>query len=345
VSSLSDQVEVKVARAKRAFKRSTKILGTARGELQDHQRWLDNHRVAWSKEVERDRRLLKRKEVIWTCKRLALGMLLLPFFAFVALLRQTIWILLFLRDLLAISSARIGEFAHTLGRFLKEMLSRVLLRITGHHQLQARISRLDGHLWNRKVDSAPPESSQTERTGENCSPVSTRSGRGLRELATLLSLVEGRVQAAALGTIMVTLVAAGAVRATIPGRPEAPVLTAPAVLGFTRPATAVPAAAPIAPREVVKPPPSSTSVSGFSVLVGTAVPEPQSLSAQTIANMMLITSPLALAPVEPETATEPIAEETLVAKPAVKAKPKRKLVRREPQQLPWWQRWSWIRVR
>lgn len=343
MSSLSDQVEVRVARAKRA---SRKIIVTARDELQDHQRWLDNHDVAWSEEVKRASRVLKRKQVIWTCKRLALGLLLLPFFVFVALLRRTVWILPFLRDLFAIGSARIGEFAHTLGRFLKEMLSRASLRITGHHQLQARICRLDGHLWNRKADSAPRESSQTDRTGKNCSPVSTRSGGGLRELATLLSLVEGRVLAAALGTIMVTIVAAGAVRATIPGRPEAPVLTAPAVPGFTRPATAVPAAAPTAPREVVKPPPSSTSVSGFSVLVGTAVPEPLLLPAQTIANMMLITSPLALAPMEPETTTEPIAEETLAAKPAVKAKPKRKLVRREPQQqLPWWQQLPWIRVR
>jgi hypothetical protein len=48
--------------------------------------------------------------------------------------------------------------------------------------------------------------------------------------------------------------------------------------------------------------------------------------------------------VKTKTATTPI-EEPLATRPAVKAKPKRKLPGPEPQQLPWWQRWSWIRVR
>jgi hypothetical protein len=32
-------------------------------------------------------------------------------------------------------------------------------------------------------------------------------------------------------------------------------------------------------------------------------------------------------------------------KAAAKAKPKRKVAAREPEPVPWWQEWSWIKVR
>jgi hypothetical protein len=180
----------------------------------------------------------------------------------------------------------------------------------------------------------------------------------------------------ALGFITIFLVAAGASRATRSSPPaKAPVLAAP------KQAAAASVTVPKTPGRAKRP----TSVAGFAVHAAASAFDPLLLPAQTVADMMLITSPLALAPMGPETATAPIAEEPLATRPAVKAKtatapiaedplatrpavkaktatapiaedplatrpavkakPKRKLPGPEPQQLPWWQRWSWIRVR
>jgi hypothetical protein len=160
----------------------------------------------------------------------------------------------------------------------------------------------------------------------------------------------------ALGFITIFLVAAGASRATRSSPPaKAPVLAAP------KQAAAASVTVPKTPGRAKRP----TSVAGFAVHPTASTFDPLLLPAHTVADMMLITSPLALAPMGPETATAPIAEGPLATRPAVKAKtatapiaegplatrpavkakPKRKLPGPEPQQLPWWQRWSWIQVR
>jgi len=164
----------------------------------------------------------------------------------------------------------------------------------------------------------------------------------------------------ALGFITIFLVAAGASRAmrSIPPA-KAPVLAASKVPD-PRQAAAASVTVPKTPGSGKGP----TSVAGFAIYATESAFHPLLLPAQTVADMMLIASPLALAPIWPETGTAPIAEEPLAtrpavkaktatasiaeapfAKPAVKIKPKRKLPAPEPQQLPWWQRWSWIRVR
>jgi hypothetical protein len=92
---------------------------------------------------------------------------------------------------------------------------------------------------------------------------------------------------------------------------------------------------------------SYTLVAGFRVIDSGLVPEPQPLSAPTIASMMLVTSPAAVAPTEQAVLDTPIVEESLGAKPQVKPKLKRKLAKRETQSqpLPWWHRLPWIQVR
>jgi hypothetical protein len=181
----------------------------------------------------------------------------------------------------------------------------------------------------------------------------------------------------ALGFITIFLVAAGASRATRSSPPaKAPVLAAPKVPDL-RQAAAASVTVPKTPGRAKRP----TSVVGFAVHPTGSTFDPLLLPAHTVADMMLITSPLAGAPMGPETATAPIAEDPLATRPAVKAKtatapiaedplatrpavkaktatapiagtrpavkakPKRKLPGPEPQQLPWWQRWSWIQVR
>ena len=185
----------------------------------------------------------------------------------------------------------------------------------------------------------------------------------------------------ALGFITIFLVAAGASRATRSTPPaKAPVLAASKVPD-PRQAAAASVTVPMTPGTAKRP----TSVAGFAVHPTASTFDPLLLPAHTVADMILITSPLALAPMGPETATAPIvedflatrpagkaktatapiaedplatrpagkaktatapiAEDPLAPRPAAKAKPKRKLLGPEPQQLPWWQRWSWIRVR
>jgi hypothetical protein len=165
----------------------------------------------------------------------------------------------------------------------------------------------------------------------------------------------------ALGFITIFLVAAGAIRATTSSPPaKVPVLAAPKVPD-PRQTAAASVTVPKTPGTAKRP----TSIAGFAVHATASAFDPLLLPAHTVADMMLITSPLGLAPMGPETATAPIAEEPLATGPAVKAKtatapiaedplatrpavkgkPKRKLPGPEPQQLPWWQRWSWIRVR
>jgi len=317
VSSLLDQVEAKVARAKRAFRRSRDIIVAARDELESHQRWLDRHLAAWAEDVNRHHRRLNRKMAIRAFTRFAVGPILLVPFALAQALRLT------LKDRPSHASSQLS-FGQT------------ALDYTRHPQLQHRIPGLDGQLCTMKPAVLRP-TPRLEMRGE-CSPIP--DGAAFRAVGSFL---KGRVFVSALGVITVFLIAAGAVRATISSLPaEAPVPAAPKVPGPPQHAAAVSVTVPKAPGKAQR----STPASGFAVLAATSAPEPLLLPAQTIADMMLITSPLALAPMEPETTTAPVAGESLAAKPTVKAKPKRKLARREPQQqLPWWQRLPWIRVR
>jgi hypothetical protein len=68
---------------------------------------------------------------------------------------------------------------------------------------------------------------------------------------------------------------------------------------------------------------------------------------ETIADMvvMAMAEPLSSPSVEAEAPPAPAAERPLPPKQAVRTKPKRKLAPRGPEPLPWWQQWSWIRVR
>jgi hypothetical protein len=147
----------------------------------------------------------------------------------------------------------------------------------------------------------------------------------------LKSFLRGKVVVFALGFITLFIIAAGAIRATTSSPPaKASVLAAK--MSGPRQAAASVTVVPKTPGRAQRP----TSFAGFAVLATASASEPLLLPAQTVADMMLITSPSALAPMGPETTTAPFAEEPLVTKPAVKAKPKkRKLAGPEPQQLPW----------
>jgi hypothetical protein len=336
---LSDQVEVKVARANRAFTRSRRIVASATDDLQDHQRWLDQHRLAWTEDLKRGHRLLKRKQLIWSCKRLAVGLLLLPSFAFISLLRRAVWIVPVLTDWLAIRLSRVNEAIQRLARLMKKRQSRLLLRFTRHPQFQTRIRGLDGTLWNAKAAHARLRL-PARMVGEIREVPDETSAVTFARLARPL---EGRSLACAGGLVIVGLIAAASVCVTLTGlSDENPVQGSSST--STPPAAAMPTVpiAQLSRRSI-----SNTSVAGFRVLDSGLVPDPQPLSAPTIASMMLVRSPAAVTPTEQEALDTPIVGESLGVKPQIKPKLKRKLAKRETQsrQLPWWHQLPWIRVR
>jgi hypothetical protein len=306
VSSLEDQVERRVLRAKRAFRQSRKIITVSRDELESHRRWLDRHSAAWAEEVQRYGRLLNRKLAIRAFTRGAVGLILAPHRALAQPLRWT----------LNKRPSRASQLS-----FAETALDR-----PRRAQLQHSIRRLDG----TKVAVLRSTPGRFE-TGGECSS-RARALEGLRALSKRTVLVS------ALGYIALFLLAAGAVRATIWAQPtEAPVLVARQV-PYTPQPTAEPSVTEV-PKKAQKSP------SGFSVLAAISSPRTLPTPAPTVADMMLITSPLALEPIESEPKTAPPALKPLASKPVVKAKPKRKFVTRERQQVPWWQQLPWIHVR
>ena len=144
--------------------------------------------------------------------------------------------------------------------------------------------------------------------------------------------VKGRMIISALGVMILLLITAGAVRATMPAlRFEVPLSVSPKVA----PATAL--------TEPVKSTPIAPSVSGFSVIEETSVPEPQPLSEHSTLSMMLIVS--IMSPSKAEATTALVVSEPPAAKPQTKAQTKRKLASQKPPELSWWQQLPWIRVR
>jgi hypothetical protein len=315
VSSLSDQVEGRVVRANRVSRRSRQIIFAAIADLERHQRWLDRHRAAWAEDITRHHRLLKRKLVIGAFTRFTVEPILFVPVALARLLK------LMLKAKFHASPAL--SFAET-------------AIDTAKHPHQVRIPGLDGQLCTMERARAL----QAEPRGER-SPIP--NGVAFRAIASLKG--PSRVSISALGVIAVLLIATGAVRATIASLPaEIPTSITHEVSEPTQQAAVLSAAALKGSVKAQR----SAPAPGFAVLGATFASEPLQLPPQTVANMVLITSPLAAAVSEPSTEHDgaSVAKELLAAEPRMKPKPKRKVARHEPeQQLPWWQQFPWIRIR
>jgi len=313
VSSLSDQVEGRIARANRVSRRSRTIIFAAIDELERHQRWFDRHRAVWAQDVSRQHRLLSRKLVIGAFTRFTVEPILFVPVALARVLR------LMVRGKLPTSS----PFS----------LAETAIDPTRHSQLPTRIHGLDGRLCTMEPALARPTPRQIEPRGA-CPSIP--KGVAFRAIASLGSSCG--VAILVIGVFALGLTAVGAVRAMLSSRPdEAP--------GFAVPARSLQAAAaPVASSKVAVKTPRSASASGFTVLAAPSPSQPLQLPPQTIGNMVLITSPLAQIMTEPDKAS--VAEEPLAAEPRMKPKPKRKVARHGPdQQLPWWQQLPWIRIR
>jgi hypothetical protein len=82
-----DQLDARVLRVRRAFRRSRHAIAAARDDLEKHQLWLDRHRADWAEHVMHYERRLGSKRGIWAVKRLALRLFLVFPLVCVALFR------------------------------------------------------------------------------------------------------------------------------------------------------------------------------------------------------------------------------------------------------------------
>jgi hypothetical protein len=342
VAYLSNQVEAKIARANRAFRLSSRIIVAARGELASHGAWLDRH-ATWAKEVKRHHRLLRRKLSKLALRRFVVGLLYAAPFALVRAIEAK------LKGIATPASpqSRPAEPAPDLAE---------------RDLLQRRIGLVDGRS-GAIAEDAPHAASQA-------APAHVPAGRIAISPVGVVTLV----LIAASG-----LIAAGAVHAMLSAPPaEAPALERKALEPraveprAVEPRAVEPKALEPKALEPKDPEPRALKptafepmphvaasltlaktaeierpapLSGFAILPPACSPDALWPPPQTVADMMSMTRPLASEPMCPETAPASIAAEPLAPQQANKAKRKRTLAAREPEPLPWWQEWSWIRLR
>ena len=268
MSSVFDQVEVEVARAKRDFARSRNIIAAARDDLESHQRWMDDHRTAVAEAAKRHQ-----------SKRLAVGLTLLQPLACTALFCRTIQILPFLWELISI-------------RF--------------------RINAKDAH------------DDLTHPRKPLCPSLNTW------RIVMMLRSQERQLSVWSLGVVVIVLVAAGAVPATIPERSAETSLAEISKIPGLKQATVSDA-----PRKIRRLALSPRKAAGLRVPAATSVPEQLSMPPETVAAMMRMASPVTFEP-PARVAVAASAEGGVPASKAdAKAKPKRRTVTQEPQSLPW----------
>lgn len=73
-----DQIESKIARARRAAIRSKRIIIAANDDLEAHRQWVEKHRLAWANAIESFQRSLRAKERIRAVARSIVLILVLP---------------------------------------------------------------------------------------------------------------------------------------------------------------------------------------------------------------------------------------------------------------------------
>jgi len=324
VAHLSDQVEAKIARANRAFRLSSRIIAATQQELESHGEWLDRHRTSWAEEVKRHRRLLNRKLALGAVTRFVVG---LVFAAPLALARAV--------------ERRLEPRASPAPRPPKAEPP-----FTRQAALDLRIDRLEERLAATTADAprARPEHIEKPkvhlpRSEAGGAPAPAPNARPRTD----------RVSSPAIAALALLIVAAGVVRAIFSSAPAED--TARVAQEMTEPGPDAPATLTVVKSKRAEPPPSH---SGFAVLEASPRTEVSRAPPQTIADMIAMSESLPSPSVATEAAPPPLIEEPVAPKPtakakaaaaAAKAKPKRKVAAREPEPVPWWQEWSWIKVR
>ena len=321
MAQLSDQVEAKIARANRAFRLSSRIIAATQQELESHGEWLDRYRVSWAEEVKRHRRLLNRKLALGAVTRFVVGLVFAAPFALARAIERRL-------EPRPSPEPRPREAEPP---------------FTRQAALDLRIGRLEERL--AATPAAPRPSPEHIEKPKAHLPRS--AGGGSLAAAANARPRTDRVSTPAVGVLALLIVAAGVLRAIFSSPPADE--TPRVAQDMIEPGPGAPATLTVAKSKRAEPPPSH---SGFAVLE--TAPRTETLRAppQTIADMIAMAESLPLPSVATESAPLPLAAEPVAPKPtakaktaAAKAKPKRKVAARDPEPLPWWQEWSWIKVR
>jgi hypothetical protein len=205
--------------------------------------------------------------------------------------------------------------------------------------LDLRIDRLEERLGATMADAprARPEhlekpKAHLPRSAEGGAPAPAANARPRTD----------RVSSPAIAALALLIVAAGVVRAIFSSAPAED--TARVAQEMTEPGPDAPATLTVVKSKRAEPPPSH---SGFAVLEASPRTEVSRAPPQTIADMIAMSESLPSPSVATEAAPPPLIEEPVAPKPTAKAKAAAaaKATAREPEPVPWWQEWSWIKVR
>jgi hypothetical protein len=324
VAHLSDQVEAKIARANRAFRLSSRIIAATQQELESHGQWLDRHRTSWAEEVKRHRRLLNRKLALGAVTRFVVGLVFAAPFALARAVERR----------LEPRASPAPRPAKAEPPFTRQ--AALDLRID---RLEERLSATDADAPRARPEHIEKPKAHLPRSVDGASSASAANARPRTD----------RVSTPAIAALALFIVAAGVVRAIFSSAPAED--TSRVAQEMTEPGPGAPATLTVVKSKRPEPPPSH---SGFAVIEASPRTEVSRAPPQTIADMIAMSETLPSPSVATEeTAPPPVAEEPVAPKPvakaktatAAKAKPKRKVAARDPEPAPWWQEWSWIKVR
>jgi len=308
-----DQLDARVLRVRRAFRRSRHAIAAARDDLENHQLWLDRHRAAWAEHVKHYERRLGSKRRIWAVKRLALRLFLVFPLICVVLFRLVARFVPHLRGL------RRGSFLHlhALGSLIQKRVWSLLSSWPGATSRnntpshRDRIPGLDGQLC----------------IGQ---PVSSNVTPKLEP-----GLLQARLVVASVGAVIIGFLAAATTPDRHGERAEVPLSTR---VRADRPAP-LPSGIANALRDEGSAP---YSVPGLAVQAQTPAGELVSLPGVTIGDMMSITRPLVGAEEQPDATIELLEVTPPLRKPTIKIKRKRKPPNQKGQ-LTLWDQLPWLR--
>ena len=305
-----DQLDARVLRVRRAFRRSRQAIAAARDDLESHQLWLERHRAAWAEHVKHYERRLGSKRWIWAGKRLALRLFLVFPLVCVALFRLVARLAPHLRGL------RLGNFLplHALASRTQNGVWSLLSSrpsATRHRRHRDRIPGLDGQLC-----IGQPISSQVTPKLEP-------------------GLLQARLVIGSVGAVIIGFLAA----VTAPDRPEEPAKLPLSTQVRAHPPTPLPSRVAHALQNEGSAP---NSVPGFVVQAQTPAEELVSLPGATIGDMMSITRPLVGAEEQPDAQVELLEVTPPLRKPTIKIKRKRKPPNQK-RQLTLWDQLPWLR--
>jgi hypothetical protein len=352
VAHLSDQVEAKIARANRAFRLSSRIIAATQQELESHGEWLDRHRTDWAEEVKRHRRLLNRKLALGAVTRFIVGLVFAAPFALARALERPI-------EPRAspvprpIPGAAQAEPPFTRQAALDLRIDRLEERLSATtanppraHPEQSEKPKADLPRCAVKVPPSPAAAA-SPRADRVSSPAAATPARADRvcSVDAAASPRADRVSNRAIAALALLVVAAGVFRAIFTGAPADE--TARVAQKMTEPGPGAPATLTVVKS---KRPEAPLAHSGFAVIAGSPHTETPQAPPQTIADMIAMSEALPPPSVATEAAPRPLATEPIARKPAAKAaaakaKSKRKVAARDTGPVPWWQEWSWIKVR